>query len=189
MVEEDTAQLSARGDAMLSLLLTQWKYVVMGLLLAFIGVQQIRIDHAATELAQEQKDRAFETAQRAELAEKAEVAAREEEQRRETAKQEVIDEAHQQTAVAQADAASATAASASLRSQLTKYAAAVRKATSDPVATAGSSATTDPIGLLADMLSRIDERQGRVASYADSAHIAGAACERYADGLQPTPRP
>ncbi len=166
------------------MILTQWKLILCGLLLAFIGVQELRIDHTATELAQEQKDRAFETAQRAELAQKAEATAREEEQRREAEKQGVIDEANKQTAVARADAASAAAASASLRIQLTKYAAAVRRATSDPSPAAGSSPAPDPIDVLTDLLGRIDERQGVLAEYADRARIAGAACERFADGLR-----
>ncbi|WP_441616160.1 MULTISPECIES: DUF2514 family protein [unclassified Cupriavidus] len=40
-----------------------------------------------------------------------------------------------------------------------------------------------PIGTLADVLSRADQRAGILAGYADVAGIAGQACERAYDSL------
>ncbi|WPH14703.1 DUF2514 family protein [Variovorax paradoxus] len=43
----------------------------------------------------------------------------------------------------------------------------------------------DPIGLLVDVLGRIDQRAGDLAEYADRLRIAGIACERTYDALTP----
>jgi hypothetical protein len=105
----------------------------------------------------------------------AEVAARAEETRRESEKQKVIDEARTETAAAQSAASDAAIAAVGLRQRVAALVAASR-ATSHSSAASGS-APADPIPVLADVLSRIDEAAGRFATAADNARIAGKACE------------
>ena len=52
----------------------------------------------------------------------------------------------------------------------------------------GSSADggADPLDLLAGLFSRTDDAAGRIAEFADAAHIAGLACERSYDALNLT---
>lgn len=101
-------------------------------------------------------------------------------QRRAAAQKEIDDDAQAQLARARADAVHAAAAADGLRRQLAAY---VRSATVHPAAEPGGAAAGDPIGVLADVLSRADERAGVLAQYADAAHAAGAACEREYDAL------
>lgn len=49
----------------------------------------------------------------------------------------------------------------------------------------GGDAAGDPIGVLADVLGRADERSGIVADYADRARVAGLACQRAYEALTP----
>lgn len=74
---------------------------------------------------------------------------------------------------ARADRDASDAAGRDLRVRLNAAVAAARAASA-----AGGEAAGDPIGVLADVLSRADERAGILADYADRARIAGLACER-----------
>jgi len=112
---------------------------------------------------------------------KASEAARAEEQRRAAAQQEVQRDAQLQVDQARADAAAARAAGGRLRDQLAAFR---RAAGSNTAAPAGGAAAGDPLGVLADVLERADERAGDLAAYADAARIAGAACERSYDALR-----
>ena len=113
---------------------------------------------------------------------KAEVAAREEEQRRERKHQEIADDAQIQLTQARAAAAAAGRAADGLRQQLASF---VSAAGADPATAKGGTPAGDPIGVLADVLERADSRAGILADYADRARIAGAACERAYDSLTP----
>ncbi|MEJ7685606.1 MAG: DUF2514 family protein [Variovorax sp.] len=167
--------------------LANWKWLAMVGLLALLGVQQVRVDRAQTQTAEARTELAdFKTVQ-AQVAQIAEQEARAEESRRESAKREEIDRARKETEVAEAAARSADAAAASLRSQLTRYVAASRGTPANPQPATGSPTAEDPIGVLAIVLERIDDRAGILARTADAARIAGQACERYADRLQPDP--
>lgn len=73
----------------------------------------------------------------------------------------------------------AESAGRDLRVRLNAAVAAARAASA-----AGGEAAGDPIGVLADVLSRADERAGVLADYADRARIAGLACERSYDALR-----
>ncbi|MEJ8821425.1 DUF2514 family protein [Variovorax humicola] len=136
---------------------------------------------ARTELANDR-------ARYAQAAQVADQAARAEEFRREAQKQEIVDDARKQAAEAIAAVGRADAAAASLRGQLARYVAAVREASADPGPASGSPPAGDPIGVLADVFGRADSRAGELAKGLDAARIAGVACERYADGLQPAPK-
>ena len=88
--------------------------------------------------------------------------------------QEVLNHANEQTQAARADADSANAANRKLREQLAAY----RARHANTTASAGEGEPdTDPIGVLADLLSRMGEAGERISRYADEVKIAGAACE------------
>ena len=96
---------------------------------------------------------------------------RAEEQRRQVALEGIRKDAHEQIAIAVADAAAADTAAVGLQQQVNRLAA--RRC---PAAADGSPAA-DPSGLLlADLLGRIDKRAGELAAYGDRARIAGNAC-------------
>lgn len=106
-------------------------------------------------------------------------AARAEEQRRTAAQMEIANDASNQRDQARVDAAAAASAADGLRKQVAVLVAAGRC----PAAVAGSAPAGDPIGVLADVLGRADERAGVLASIADERGIAGRACERAYDAL------
>lgn len=146
---------------MIAFILTQWKLILCGLLLAFIGVQQVRIDGAHTDLAQEQKDRAFETAQRAELAQKAEAEAR----RVETERQTQVQEAEDAAKTREADLKAAAAATGA---ELDRLRIAVRQATGRSVVPGQSKTTSDqPATTVADLLLECSAAYGEMANTAD----------------------
>ena len=80
---------------------------------------------------------------------------------------------------ARADARTADAASDRLRQRIADLVASARA--SYPPAPAGSAPAGDPLGVLADVLSRADQRAGILA---ESARIAGQACEQSYDALR-----
>ena len=142
----------------------------MVVLLALLGLQTVRV-------AGLKQDAADQRAAAAEVARVAERAQRTEEQRR--------------TAAAAQEAQDAQAKINSLEDDL-RLARTASDGVRDAAASAGSRARAractaapgpgkpgeDPIGLLVDVLSRIDQRAGELAEYADRLRIAGIACER-----------
>lgn len=76
------------------------------------------------------------------------------------------------------DRADLDASGRDLRVRLAGAVAAARAASA-----AGGETAGDPIGVLADVLGRADERAGVLAGYADEARTAGLACERSYDAL------
>lgn len=87
----------------------------------------------------------------------------------------VLDEVNETAKQARADADAATAANRKLRQSLASYRA--RYATA--VASAGQGESGgDPIGVLANVLSRMDEACTRISQYADAVKTAGLACEK-----------
>lgn len=109
--------------------------------------------------------------------------------RRVVAQERIADEFNARAQALARDAAAARTAADGLRSQLaTTVAAARRAATANPPAAAGSAPAVDHIGLLADVLIRVDDRAGELARVADERGASGAACERAYDALTPTAR-
>jgi hypothetical protein len=110
------------------------------------------------------------------------VAAVEEYQREEAALRGRMEQSHERAleelARLRIDRADADAAGRDLRVRLAGAVAAARAASA-----AGGEAAGDPIGVLADVLGRADERAGVLAGYADEARTAGLACERSYDAL------
>ncbi|WP_441623340.1 MULTISPECIES: DUF2514 family protein [unclassified Cupriavidus] len=62
------------------------------------------------------------------------------------------------------------------------------RAAGNPAASGPGPAAGDPLGVLADVLSRADQRAGALAGYADAARFAGQACERGYDALNGSPQ-
>lgn len=112
---------------------------------------------------------------------KAELQARAEEQRRQTAIEGIRRDAKEKIDLAAVDAAAADAHARGLQQLADKLA---RRPASCPGAATGSE-TADPTRLLlADLFRRADEIAGDLAAYADGARIAGEACERAADSVK-----
>ena len=107
--------------------------------------------------------------------------AREEEQRRTKTLEVIADDTRSKLDAAHADAVASRAAAAGLRQQLADYS---RRARCNPAPTGGGTPAEDPLFLLSDLLSRVDERAGELAEFADRAHIAGASCEIAYDSLR-----
>jgi len=170
----------------MTFLLTQWKLVVIGVLFALLGVQQVRIDRAHAEYAQLEQQIAEERQKASEAARIAEQEARDEEQRREQRRQEIIDEAEGRTELAKAAASDAERAAAGLRERLASLVAAIRQTTSDtqPAKRGPGKQDRDSLDLLTGVLQRSDDGAGQLAVYADRLRIAGLACEAFADGLR-----
>jgi hypothetical protein len=103
---------------------------------------------------------------------------RTEEQRRQTAVNQVGNDARQQQAVATADAVSADAAGERVHDQAGKLAASASCSADDPGATERSNTATRAAMVLSDLFQRADKRAGELARAYDSARIAGLACER-----------
>lgn len=167
-------------------LLTQWKLILIGVLVALLGVQQVRIDHAHAETAKVQREFAEARQKAAEAAQKAEQEAREEEERREQRKEEIIDAAEQRIELAQAAAADAVRAADGLRGRLTAYIAASRSDTKDSSAGKPGEGKpgADALDVLAGVLTRASDGAGDLATYADRLLIAGQACEAAYDSLK-----
>jgi len=142
-----------------------WLTVAAGLLIAYGGGRWQQ--HGADQAKYQAKELA------------AVQAARTEEQRRTAAQTEIANAATQAAEKARADARAASATSDKLRQRVAQLVA------SHPATTASSPATDDPIGMLADVFGRADQRAGILAAAADSARIAGQACERAYDALTP----
>jgi hypothetical protein len=102
---------------------------------------------------------------------------RTEEQRRQTAVNQVGNDARQQQAVATADAVSADAAGDRVRDQAGKLAGGASCTTGDPGAAHRSETATRAAMVLSDLFQRADKRAGELARAYDASRIAGLACE------------
>ena len=113
---------------------------------------------------------------------------RTEEQRRQSAANQVANDARQEQTAALADAAGADAAGDRLRSEAGKLAASASCVPSDPgIADRGKNATRAAM-VLSDLLSRADARAGDLARHADRLTVSLQACEASYESLS-TVRP
>lgn len=110
-------------------------------------------------------------------------AARAEEQRRQEVVNQVINDARQKQAAANADGGSADAAGERVREQAGKLAASASCTAGDPGATERSKTANHAAMVLSDLFQRADKRAGELARAYDAARIAGQACERSYDAL------
>ncbi|WP_422402649.1 DUF2514 domain-containing protein [Pseudomonas sp. GZD-209] len=113
--------------------------------------------------------------------------ARKEENRRETAKEEVRAHAQEQRTIADAGAASADAAGQRLRDEAGKLAATVSCPATDPDAIARGQAATRAAMVLSGLLERSVDTNRELAKAYDRARIAGQQCESEHDALVRSP--
>lgn len=95
---------------------------------------------------------------------------------------EIANDATKAAESARNDARAAGAVAEQLRQRIAQLSAATHAA-SNPAAIGAGQAAGDPLDVLADVLGRADQRAGELAAYADTARIAGLACERSYDSL------
>ena len=162
-----------------------WLALIFAGLLAALGVGRVQLSNSRAATAGVRVELANMRSDYAQAAQVAEQQAREVEAQREAKKQKVVDEANKQTLSAKSTARAADAAAVSLRGRIADLVTAIRSATANTGSSSGSPTADNSAGMLADVLSRADARAGLLASLADERGIAGAACERIADGLQP----
>lgn len=112
-------------------------------------------------------------------------AVRDEERRKYAAVQDEVKNATKLRIAAEAAARRADAASVGLRARVSQLLADARSR--DAGTAAGSTSESDAIGVLADVLGRVDERAGILAKAADTAHREGLACERISDKMMVGP--
>ncbi|WP_322864389.1 DUF2514 family protein [Aeromonas allosaccharophila] len=159
------------------------------------GVALYRSGHSAGEEGERKTWQAKwneETARLATARTRAEQEAREEELRRQAEIDEVRAHAQEQIAQAQADATAAGVESGRLREQARRLAARASQCASHSSTPQGSPTVEQPAVVLADLLSRADERAGELAAAYDRARASGLACERAYDSLRTAtmkPRP
>ncbi|MDN8617017.1 DUF2514 family protein [Variovorax ginsengisoli] len=164
-----------------------WLAIAFAAVVAFAGVQTLRVAGGKADLSELRSEFADYRAAAAETARLAARAERAEEQRYQDNTRKVVDDARTETVAARAAAGRADIAAERLSGQLAAFRAAADRARADPAAAGRGQGEPagDPIGVLAGLLERADARAGKVERYADALRIAGATCERYADGLQP----
>ena len=104
--------------------------------------------------------------------------AREEEQRRQRAIDEVRQDAEQQIARVETDAAAASAVAAGVLEQARRLATRASQCANHSRVTQSGDAARQPAVVLADVLGRADARAGELARAYDRARTAGLACER-----------
>lgn len=168
--------------------LTTW--IAAGVIAAAVttaGVQTVRLAGEKQDFAEARATWADTRAEASRMRAKAESEERNEETRRQLEKDNAIKDALTKAAVADAAAGRAKRAAVSLRESTDALVARARQACGSAHPGPGGAPASDPIGLLAYVQRRIDERAGVLAEYADAARIAGAACERSYDSLTPTP--
>lgn len=161
--------------AALTWALANWKLIGIAVLLALLGLQTVRV----AELQQAAAERRAVDAENQRMAERAQ---RTEEQRRTAAVTKEATNAQDQTAALDASLPAARVASDGVRDAAASAAGRAR-ASACPAAASTRQPGEDPIGLLADVLGRADQRAGELAEYADRLRIAGIACERSYDAL------
>ncbi len=161
-----------------------WIYAIaVAALLVFVGLQTVRLAGEEKDHAKSIASFAAARALAADATRRAEAAQRTEETRRQKEKDDVVQKAKSQIAAATADAGRADRAAVSLRDRVAQLEQSARRACANPAAGPGSTPTDPAIFMLADLFSRADEEAGRLAKYADSARIAGEACQRQYETL------
>lgn len=96
----------------------------------------------------------------------------------------VMKNADEEIAVVRAEADAAAGSAKRLRAELARLRGTAEDAAAPSAGQGQSSA--DPIGVLAVVLSELDDRAGEVGRYADRLKVAGLACERSYESLRST---
>lgn len=156
-------------------LLANWKLLLVGLLLALLGLQTVRV-------AELKQDASAKRAADAELAVLAERAQRAEEHRRAAA---VNKEVANAQPIIQAEARDAAALPDSrLQQPAIRY---IRQACRDTSPAAPSAPAADALVVFADVFGRLEQRSEDLARLAGERGTAGTICERSYDALTVKP--
>lgn len=155
----------------------------IALALGAAGVQTVRLAGEKQDFADARAEWADTRAESSRIRAKAESVEREKENRFQQEKDNAILEANAKHDRVAADLVRAKRAAASLRDETASTVERAREACKGAELGAGGPPAEDPIGMLADVLGRLDRRAGVLAEYADAARIAGQACERSYDSL------
>jgi len=166
-------------------ILKHWSLLAIALLLAAVGFQEVRVNRAHTQTAEVRETLAAERVTYAQAAASAQLAARVEESRRETEKQESIRHAQEQIALAESNAAGARNAADGLRKQVAALVASSRRSPSNPGTTPRGPAAESALDLLVNVLDRHSQELVAVGEFADRSRIAGLACEKSYESLTP----
>lgn len=159
----------------LTWLLANWKLLLIGVLLALLGLQTVRV-------AELKRDAADQRAADAETQLLVDRAQRTEEQRRAAAV--ALEASNAQARINSLEDALRLAHSASDGVRDAAAGAAIRARAQSCAPNAGQGQPgADALDLLVDVLGRADRRAGELAEYADRLRIAGTACERSYDAL------
>lgn len=164
-----------------------YKWIAIGVAFAglagALGVQTLRVSGLKTDIAQLETDHAKAQLRAADAALALSEEHRATERRRVANQRKAQDDSAQKLAAARAARDAATAAAGRVSARVDALVAAIRSAAGNPAPAPGSTATEDPLDLLADVLRRADARAGLLADEADRRGAAGALCERLYDGL------
>lgn len=159
----------------MTLLLANWKYVVIAALLALLGLQTVRISALKTE----QAEYVLESEKAARIAVEQAIA---EQSRRQQAYDEEAQNARAEKAELESTVAQLADAADGLRGDLANF---TQRAKSNACATCRSAGKpgADPGDLLSELYLRSVRANQELAEFADRLEIAGSACERAADAL------
>lgn len=148
--------------------------LLVAMIIAFGAAWQVQGWRYEKQLAERDATQALDIAEAGRLA-------REEEQRRQSAVNEVGSDAREEIRAANADAGSADAAGDRLHVRAGEFAASA--CPSDPGAAQRGASATRAAMVLSDLLQRADRRAGELAAAYDRARIAGLACEHSYDSV------
>lgn len=160
----------------MTLLLANWKYVVIAALLALLGLQTVRISALKTE----QAEYVLESEKAARLAVEQAIA---EQSRRQQAYDEEAQHARAEKAELEASVVQLADTADGLRDDLANF---TRRAKSNACASDRSKGKpgADPLDMLAGVLARADREARVLAEYSDRLKLAGIACERASDNAR-----
>lgn len=160
----------------MTLLLANWKYVIIAALLALLGLQTVRISSLKTE----QAEYVLESEKAARLAVEQAIA---EQSRRQQAYDEEAQHARAEKAELEATVVQLADAADGLRGDLANF---TQRAKSNACATVRSTGkpSADPLDMLAGVLARADREAAILAEYSDRLRLAGIACERASDAAR-----
>lgn len=163
--------------------------IVIVLLLAALGWQWVRAEHAGrqADTYKTERDTARSQVEAERKARAEEAAERRIELARAKRLQEILDAEHLARLDVEAAARRAAVADISLRSELARLANRARAASADPAAVAEREAALAAVPVLTEMLGQCSERRTELARFADDAHLAGLTCQRAYDSLKDPP--
>jgi hypothetical protein len=166
---------------------TGWLWPAAGVaglaLVAGLGVQTLRVDHALRDLAEVQAAWSRDREQAAEKSRQAEATARAREQAWLAQQKELDDANNLKLQALRADIALRDAAAGRLQQRVAALVAAARAAATGASPEQGSPPAADTTGMLADVLGRCIERVRLLATVADERGAAGALCEGEHDAV------